>query len=142
MSAATLLRVYERAYVLPEELPGFLRATMRFYGVRPTIRFAMPARAMHVIGLESPAVSFSVVSAPAEHLAPLRDTAQTVLVADIDRALAEITAAGGAIRQPKTAVPPGFQARGQLPGGPVIEFAQWDTAEAFRDPDLSDLGIG
>ncbi|GAA1708597.1 hypothetical protein GCM10009809_01020 [Isoptericola hypogeus] len=141
-SVANIIRVYQRAYVLPEHLTEFLRATMRFYDAVPTIRFAMPAQDMHVIGLEAASVSFSVVSAAEEHLAPLRDTEQTILVADVDQALADVLAAGGRVVQPKTPVPPGFQARGQLPGGTVIEFAQWDHAEAYQDPDLSDLGIG
>lgn len=140
-TASNLQRVFERVYVLPAELPGYLAAAQEFYGVRPSIYFSMPEREMHVIGLESETVSFSVVSAPAAALDPLRDTAQTILVADIDAALAAVEAAGGRIRQPKTPVPPGFQARGQLPGGPVIEFAQWDHAEEYRDPDLRALGL-
>ncbi|WP_022890066.1 VOC family protein [Agromyces italicus] len=139
---ANIIRVYDRAYVHPEHLSAFLRATMHFYNARPTIRFEMPDQGMSVIGLESDTANFSVVSAAEEHLAPLYATGQTILVASIDRALEDVRAAGGSVVQVKTPVPPGFQARGRLPGGNVIEFAQWDHAEPYRNPDLSDLGIG
>lgn len=136
-----IIRIYQRAYVAPEQLAGFLRSAARFYGARATIRFTMPAEQMTVIGLESPTVNLSVVSAPSTQLEPFLDTAQTVLVTDVDEALARVLASGGRVVQPRTAVPPGAQARGQLPGGPVIEFAQWDHAAPYLAPDLSDLGI-
>lgn len=136
-----IIAVYDRVYVEPHELPALLRSYLAFYDATATIRFTMPAMDMNVIGLESSTVNFSIVSAPAAALDEFRETGQTILVADISAALASIEAAGGSVVQQKTPVPPGFQARGQLPGGPVIEFAQWDSVEAYRNPDLAALGL-
>ncbi len=138
---SNILSVFDRVYVEPQDLPGLLRSYIDFYGAKPTIRFTMPALEMNVIGLESPSANFSIVSAPADALDPFRETGQTILVADIAAALASIEAAGGTVVQQKTPVPPGFQARGQLPGGPVIEFAQWDSVDEYRNPDLAALGL-
>ncbi|MEW2489340.1 hypothetical protein [Streptomyces sp. NPDC048411] len=135
-----IIRVYDRVYVAPEELSALLRGYLAFYGARATVVFQMPDLQMNVVGLESPTANFSIVSAPEEHLSKFRGTGQTLLVKDINKALQRVEELGGARLQPRTPVPPGFQGRGQMPGGPVIEFVEWTTVTG-HEIDLAELGL-
>ncbi|WP_434741545.1 hypothetical protein [Micromonospora sp. SH-82] len=113
----TILKTYARLWV--DDLDASLPLLRSLVGTEPDLRFGFDAVELAAIG------DFLVIAGPPAERARYANASATVVVDDLDRVVAEVTARGGEITTPEAASPTGRFLYARHPGGAEVEYVQW-----------------